>query len=123
MEPEEAVSNPVVQTLHQAGERCDVVLIDANPLPISAKTEYLARLADATVLVVKSGTTTKPELERAARLLERLEVGGVAVILNKMSHDRADRALKTEFNRYEQSLPIRYPTAAGVGARRRKRRV
>ena len=110
--PEEAAWNPVVRTLHQASERCDVVLIDANPLPISAKTEYLARLADATVLVVKSGATTKHELDRAARLLERLDVAGVAVILNKMSQDRADRALKVEFYRYEQTLPKRYSTSA-----------
>lgn len=121
--PQETASNPVLRTLHQAGERCDVVLIDANPLPISAKTEYLARLADATVLVVKSGTTTKQELDRAAQLLERLDVAGVAVILNKMSHDRADQALKVEFNRYEQSLPIRYPSVADVGVRQSKTRV
>ena len=81
-----------------------MVLIDAKPLPISAQTEYLARLADATVLVVQSGATTKQELERAARLLERLEVAGVAVVLNKISLERADRAMKTEFNRYEHSL-------------------
>lgn len=105
---DETLSNPVVRTLDQAGERCDVVLIDANPLPISAKTEYLARLADATVLVLESGMTTKQELVRAARLLERLDAAGVAVILNKMTLGRADRELKREFNRYEQSLPIRY---------------
>jgi polysaccharide biosynthesis transport protein len=101
---DESTPSPVAQTLHQAGELCDVVLIDANPLPISARTEYLARLADATVVVVRSGMTTKQELERAARLLERLEAAGVAVVLNKIGVDRADRALKNEFARYEQSL-------------------
>ena len=101
---EETASNPVAQTLHQASEQCDVVLIDAKPLPISANTEYLARLADATVLVVQAGATTKQELERSARLLERLEVAGVAVILNKISLDRAGRAMKSEFKLYEQSL-------------------
>jgi polysaccharide biosynthesis transport protein len=101
---DESTPSPVAQTLHQAGELCDVVLIDANPLPISARTEYLARLADATVVVVRSGMTTKQELERAARLLERLEAAGVAVVLNKIGVDRADRALKNEFDRYEQSL-------------------
>jgi polysaccharide biosynthesis transport protein len=101
---DESMPSPVAQTLHQAGELCDVVLIDANPLPISARTEYLARLADATVVVVRSGMTTKQELERAARLLERLEAAGVAVVLNKIGVDRADRALKNEFDRYEQSL-------------------
>jgi hypothetical protein len=120
-EPTGVASNPVVRTLHQAGELCDVVLIDANPLPISAKTEYLVRLADATVLVVKSGTTTKQELERSARLLERLDAAGVAVILNQMNHDRADRAQKVEFSRYEQSLPMRHPSTRRTGKRRRSR--
>jgi Mrp family chromosome partitioning ATPase len=81
-----------------------VVLIDANPLPISAHTEYLARVSDATVLVVKSSTTTKQELERAAQLLERLNVAGVAVVLNKISLERADRALKKELRSYQQSF-------------------
>ncbi len=114
---EETAPNPVARTIHQAGEQCDVVLIDANPLPISANTEYLARYADATVLVVKSGVTTKQELDRAAGLLERLEVPGVAVILNKISLDRADRAMKREFNRYEQSLRKRRSAAAKGAAR------
>jgi succinoglycan biosynthesis transport protein ExoP len=113
---EGTAASTVVQTLHQAGDLCDVVLIDASPLPISAHTEYLARLVDATVLVVKSGMTTKQELERAARLLERLEVAGVAVILNKISLDRADRALKREFRGYEQSLRKRPSAAASATA-------
>jgi polysaccharide biosynthesis transport protein len=100
----DATPNPVAQALHQASTLCDVVLIDADPLPISGVTEYLARLADATVLIVKSGTTTKDELDRAARLLERLQVPGVAVILNNIGRDHADRAFRTELSRYEQSL-------------------
>ena len=120
---EETAPNPVARTIHQAGEQCDVVLIDANPLPISANTEYLARYADATVLVVESGVTTKQELDRAAGLLERLEVPGVAVILNKISLDRADRAMKREFNRYEQSLRKRRTAAAKGAARRSETKV
>jgi hypothetical protein len=110
--------NPAMRNLHHSGEPFDVVLIDANPLPISAITEYLARVADATVIVVKSSITTKQELDRAARLLERLEVAGVAVILNKMSQERADRALKREFRNYEQSLRQRRRAAGKSTARR-----
>jgi hypothetical protein len=88
-------------------EQYDVVLIDASPLPISANTEYLARVADATVLVVRSSTTTRQELERAAHLLERLQVPGVAVVLNKMTESRADRAMRTELSRYQQSFARR----------------
>jgi polysaccharide biosynthesis transport protein len=109
----------VVRDLHHADEMSDVVLIDASPLPISANTEYLARVVDATVLVVMSSTTTKQELERAARLLERLEVAGVAVILNRISMERSDRALKREFRRYEQSLQQRR-TAVERTTRRNK---
>ncbi len=115
---EETAPTPVMRTLHPGSERCDVVLIDANPLPTSANTEYLARLADATVLVVKSGMTTKQELDRSARLLERLQVPGVAVILNKISMERADRALKKELDRYEQSLLKRRSAASKAAPHR-----
>jgi capsular polysaccharide biosynthesis protein len=103
-ESESPAPSPMRRTLSHASEQYDVVLIDANPLPISAHTEYLARVSDATVLVVKSSTTTKQELDRAAQLLERLNVAGVAVVLNKISLERADRALKKELRSYQQSF-------------------
>ena len=78
------------------------MLIDARPMPVSAQTEYLARLADATVVVVKARGTTRQDLECTARLLERLEVAGVAVILNKIGVDRADGALKKALRSYEK---------------------
>jgi capsular polysaccharide biosynthesis protein len=118
IEREAPTPDPVIWALHNAGEQCDVVLIDADPLPISANTEYLARVVDATVLVVKANTTTKQELERAAQLLERLEVAGVAVVLNQISQGRADRAMKKEFRRYEQSLQQRRSAVERATARR-----
>jgi polysaccharide biosynthesis transport protein len=96
--------NWVEQTLNRAAMEYDVVLIDAQPMPVSAQTEYLARLADATVLVVKARRTTRQDLECTARVLERLEVAGVAVILNKISVDRADGALKKALRSYEKSF-------------------
>ena len=117
---EASTLNPVMQGLHHASEQYDVILIDATPLPISAHTEYLARVSDVTVLVVMSSTTTKQELDRAARLLERLDVSGVAVVLNKIRLERADRALKTELNRYEQSFRQRRSTPAKDPARRER---
>jgi hypothetical protein len=114
--------NPVMQGLHHVSEQYDAILIDASPLPISAHTEYLARVSDVTVLVVKSSTTTKQELDRAARLLERLDVAGVAVVLNKIRLERADRALKTELSRYEQSFRQRRSAPAKDPARRERAR-
>jgi hypothetical protein len=120
MGQEAPAPNPVARALHHACEQYDVVLIDANPLPISAHTEYLARVSDATVLVVKASATTKQELDRAARLLERLEVAGVAVVLNKISLGRTDRALKSELRSYERSFRQRRSTSAKGSPQRDK---
>lgn len=79
----------------------DIVLIDAAPLLTSAETEYLARFADVTILVGESAKTKKAELKRTARLLERLNVGGVAVIINKVGLLRAEKTLKHDLAEFE----------------------
>ena len=79
----------------------DIVLIDAAPILTSAETEYLARFADVTILVGESARTKKTELKRAARLLERLNVGGVAVIINKVGLMRAEKSLKRDIDEFE----------------------
>lgn len=118
--PEAPTINSAVHGLHHSNEPYDAILIDASPLPISAQTEYLARVADVTVLVVRSSSTTKQELDRAARLLERLDVAGVAVVLNKISLERADGPLKRELRRYEQSFRQRRSPSAKDSARRER---
>jgi hypothetical protein len=120
--PEAPTLNSVVQGLQNTSGQYDVILIDGSPLPISAHTEYLARASDVTVLVVKSSATTKQELDRAARLLERLDVAGVAVVLNKMGLERADSAMKMELNRYEQSLRLRRSKSSKDPAQRERAR-
>jgi polysaccharide biosynthesis transport protein len=79
----------------------DIVLIDAAPILTSAESEYLARFADVTILVGESARTRKAELKRAARLLERLNVGGVAVIINKVGLLRAEKSLKRDIDEFE----------------------
>jgi polysaccharide biosynthesis transport protein len=77
------------------------VLIDAAPLLTSAETEYLARFADVTILVSESAKTKKADLKRTARLLERLNVAGVAVIINKVGLLRAEKTLKHDLAEFE----------------------
>lgn len=79
----------------------DIVLIDAAPLLISAETEYLSRFADVTVLVAEAGRTRKADLTRAARMLDRLRVTGIAAIVNKVSLLRAERSLKQDLRDFE----------------------
>jgi polysaccharide biosynthesis transport protein len=82
----------------------DIVLIDAPPILISAETEYLSRFADVTVLIAEAGTTTKAQLIRASRLLERLQIPGMAAVLNKVSYRRADRAAREDVSAFETRL-------------------
>ena len=79
----------------------DIVLIDAAPILISAETEYLARMADVTVLVSEAGKTKKAWLTRAARLLERLGVAGAAAVVNKVNPARVEEALKDDLREFE----------------------
>lgn len=82
----------------------DVVLIDATPILISAETEYLARFADVTILIAEAGTTTKAQLIRASRLLEKLQIPGVATIINKVAYRRASRATREDLNAFEARM-------------------
>jgi polysaccharide biosynthesis transport protein len=82
----------------------DVVLIDATPILISAETEYLARFADVTILIAEAGTTTKAQLMRASRLLEKLQIPGVATIINKVAYRRASRATREDLSAFEARM-------------------
>jgi polysaccharide biosynthesis transport protein len=79
----------------------DIVLIDAAPILISAETEYLARMADVTILLAEAGKTKKGGLTRAARLLERLGVAGAAAVVNKVNPARAEDSLKHDLREFE----------------------
>ena len=78
----------------------DIVLIDASPILISAETEYLTRFADLTILIVEAENTTKAQLIHAARLLERLQIPGMGVILNKVSTNRVSRATRQDLDAF-----------------------
>jgi len=89
------------QAFKDVTNQYDIVLIDATPITISAETEYLSRLADITVLVSEAGRTTGPQLLRCARLLERLQVNGIAAIINKVSLDRAGKNIQEDVGLFE----------------------
>jgi polysaccharide biosynthesis transport protein len=91
----------VFESFQSLSAEYDIVLIDAAPLLISAETEYLARMADVTVLVSEAGKTHKRWLTRAARLLERLGVAGAAAVVNKVNPARTEEALKHDLREFE----------------------
>jgi Mrp family chromosome partitioning ATPase len=98
------IGNFVTKTFQNLTSEYDVVLIDTAPLLISAETEYLARAADVTILVAEAGKTSKRKLARAARLLERLDVAGVAAVINKVRLLRAEDDLQHDLQGAEERL-------------------
>jgi succinoglycan biosynthesis transport protein ExoP len=61
-----------------------IILIDAPPLLLSGDTEYLAGVADVTLLVAEAQVVTKAEVRRAARTLEQLNPRAVGAVLNRV---------------------------------------
>jgi succinoglycan biosynthesis transport protein ExoP len=98
------LTNLVDQAFKDLTVDYDIILIDAPPILISAETEYLARFADVTVLIAEAGKTTKVQLTRVSRLLERLQIPGMAVVLNKISYRRADRTTREDVSAFEARL-------------------
>ncbi len=90
----------VTRAFRETHGEYDILLLDCQPLFVSADTEYLARMADATLLIVESGMVLKGDLLRAARLLERLPVSSVAVVLNQLKLERADASLREDLREF-----------------------
>jgi succinoglycan biosynthesis transport protein ExoP len=92
------------KTFQKLTTEYDVILMDTAPLLISAETEYLARAADVTILVAEAGKTSKRKLTRCTRLLERLDISGVASVINKVRLLRAETDLQQDLRESETRL-------------------
>ena len=81
-----------------------LVLIESEALLHSAQTEYVARCADATILIVECGITTRDELRRAADLLHRLHVTGIGAVLEEIKLCYADVDFRKAINALDRRL-------------------
>jgi len=105
-EPYRVISLPaseVAELLRRSRSYYNAILVAADPLFTSAYTEHFARTADGTVLIVDSGETRKDELVRAARLLERLKIAGIAIVLNGITEKRAEDDVAKTIADYRRS--------------------
>jgi hypothetical protein len=98
-----AASNEIVEILRRNRDAYDVIMVAGEPILASAYSEYLARYTDATVLVAESGKVTKKQLVRAARILERIKVAGVAVVLSEIREKQAEDDLIESVREYAQA--------------------
>jgi len=81
-----------------------LVLTDTAPLPVSAETEYLARFVDCAIVVIESGVTTRAQLREAAATLQRLDVGAVGFVLNRVRLATADRSFRQSVEAVEKHV-------------------
>jgi polysaccharide biosynthesis transport protein len=81
-----------------------LVLVDTAPLVLSAETEYLSRSADGALVVIQSGVTTRAQLLATVNSLQRLEVGAVGFVLNRVSLTKADPAFRHSLHEIEKHL-------------------
>lgn len=95
------LSGFVAKAFQELTREYDIVLIDAAPVLISAETEYLARCADVTIIVTEAGSTSRRKVTRTARLLEKLDVGGAAAVINKVRLVRVEDNLKHDLREFE----------------------
>ena len=96
-------ASEVTDLLRRSRSYYNAILVAADPLFTSAYTEHFARTADGTVLIVDSGQTRKDELVRAARLLERLKIAGIAIVLNGVREKRAEDDLARTLADYKKA--------------------
>lgn len=94
------------EPLHAGAEATRLVLTDTAPLLISAETEYLARYADATILIVESGVTTGEQLRKTAETLQRLHASAVGIVLNRIRLQHADRLFTQSIHMLERKIAM-----------------
>jgi len=62
----------------------DIVLLDSPPLLPVTDAVIMARMADATLLVIAAGETKRSQVEEAAEMLAQVDASRVGVILNEV---------------------------------------
>src|SRR5205085_505193 len=100
-------------------EQADVVLVDSPPVVPVTDASIIAGIADATLLVVTVGETTRSQLRRAIELLRQVDARLIGCVLNGVGDTDA----------YGYAYSYQYvPSANGRGgkpprARRKRDRV
>ena len=87
--PSELISSEAFRhTLQEAAARADVVIVDTAPLLPVADGAQIAALADATLLVVRAGKTTRDQIRQAVESLGRVDVVPVGAVLSMAQRRR-----------------------------------
>jgi uncharacterized protein involved in exopolysaccharide biosynthesis len=89
---------------HSEREQETLVVTDTAPLTISAETEHLARSVDSAIVVIQSGVTTRAQVLAALQALQRLEVGTIGFVLNRVGLENAGPIYRRSIQEIEEHL-------------------
>lgn len=64
--------------------RYDIILLDAPPVLLSADTEFLASLADVTLLLIGAGQVMPGDLKRAVGILQKIDPEAIGFIVTHL---------------------------------------
>lgn len=77
-------SQPMEKLLAEATDRYDTVIIDSPPLLPVTDSALLSRICGGVLIVVGSGSVTRPELATAIASLEAVDASILGVVLNRL---------------------------------------
>jgi hypothetical protein len=80
----------VVENLERLKQNVDLLFIEALPVRSSTEAEFAARHADITILIAESAQSTRDDLTSTMAVMRRLNVAGVATVLNDVQLRHAD---------------------------------
>ena len=96
--PAEVAGSPRFgKALHEAGERYPWVVIDTGPVLPLSEPAWVARRAEAALLVVEEGRTRRSEARAALRRLEDLGVNVLGLVVNKGRSPQAAPPMEEAF--------------------------
>jgi capsular exopolysaccharide synthesis family protein len=78
------------ELLEQLRLRYDIVLIDSPPALLVTDAVAISAKTDAAIWVAQAGVVTRPQLARAAELIERNRMPVIGFVLNRMDTRSAD---------------------------------
>jgi capsular exopolysaccharide synthesis family protein len=78
------------ELLQQLSSLYDIILIDSPPVLLVTDAVVISTKTDAVLWVTRAGVTTRPQLARAAELIERNGMPVIGFVVNRLSSGSAD---------------------------------
>jgi polysaccharide biosynthesis transport protein len=83
-------SERAVEVIRSLAAMYDVVLLDSPPVLPVTDAAIISAVADATIIVINMGESTRREISRTVEILDQVHASLVGTVLNAISEDTAD---------------------------------